>query len=61
MRGRVLAIYVMVYVGMTPLGSTLAGWIARQSSAPWAIGGSAMVMLLYAVYAFRRYPELRQN
>ncbi len=61
MRGRVLAIYVMVYVGMTPIGSTLAGWIARQSSAPWAIGGSAMVMLLYSVYAFRRYPELRQN
>ena len=60
LRGRVLAIYVTVYIGMNPLGSFVAGWIARESSAAWAIGGMAAAMLLFAVWAFRRYPELRR-
>lgn len=59
LRGRVMAIYVTVYVGMNPLGSFFAGWVARQSSAAWAIGGMAATMVLFAVWAFRRYPELR--
>ena len=59
LRGRVMSIYVTVYVGMNPVGSFVAGWIARQSSAAWAIGGMATVMLLFAIWAFRRYPELR--
>jgi hypothetical protein len=54
-----MSIYVMVYVGMNPVGSFVAGWIARQTSAAWAIGGMATVMLLFAIWAFRRYPELR--
>jgi MFS family permease len=60
LRGRVLAIYVMVYVGMNPLGSFAAGWIAREAGAPWAIGGTAAVMVAFAAWAFRRYPELRR-
>lgn len=60
LRGRVLAIYVMVYVGMNPLGSFAAGWIAREAGAPWAIGGTAAVMVAFAAWAFRRYPELRE-
>ncbi len=60
LRGRVLAIYVMVYVGMNPLGSFTAGWIARHAGAPWAIGGTAGAMFLFAAWAFRRYPELRR-
>jgi MFS family permease len=59
LRGRVMAIYVMVYVGLTPVGSFIAGWIARRSSSAWAIGGMAAVMVLFALWAFRRYPELR--
>ena len=60
LRGRVMAIYVTVYVGMNPVGSFVAGWIARQSSTPWAIGGMAAVMILFAAWAFQRYPELRR-
>ncbi|HVT37466.1 MAG TPA: MFS transporter [Gemmatimonadaceae bacterium] len=59
LRGRVMALYVTVYVGMNPVGSFLAGCIARQSSAAWSIGGMAGVMVLFAIWAFRRYPELR--
>jgi MFS family permease len=60
LRGRVMSIYVMVYVGMNPIGSFFAGWVARQSSSAWAIGGMAAVMFAFTVWAFRRYPEVRE-
>jgi MFS family permease len=30
MRGRVMALYLLVFLGGTPLGSPMAGWIAEQ-------------------------------
>jgi MFS family permease len=58
LRGRVLSIYVMVYVGGSPLGSALGGWVARAAGVEWAIGGGAVLMLLFATWAFRRQPRL---
>ena len=45
MRGRVMALYAMVFLGSTPIGGPIAGWIAEQSSArlALAIGGLAAV------------------
>lgn len=57
-RGRVLSLYVMVYVGSSPIGSFVGGWVARVASVEWAIGGGAVLMLLFAVWAFRREPRL---
>lgn len=59
LRGRVMAAYVFFYVGFTPIGSLLAGALARATSVQWAIGTGAVVMLIYAVIAFRKVPELR--
>ena len=59
-RGRVVSIYVAVYIGTNPIGSFISGAIARASSAAWAIGGMAALMGLYGLWAFRRYPELRR-
>ncbi|MBX9929450.1 MAG: MFS transporter [Gemmatimonadaceae bacterium] len=58
LRGRVLAVYVTVYIGLTPVGSFLAGWGARHVGPGWAIGASATALLAFAVWCFRRYPEL---
>jgi hypothetical protein len=58
LRGRVLSIYVMVYVGGSPIGSAMGGWVARAAGVEWAIGGGAAVMLLFATWAFRRQPRL---
>lgn len=58
LRGRVLSLYVMVYVGGSPIGSALGGWVARAAGVQWAIGGGAALMLLVAVWAFRRHPLL---
>ncbi|MFZ9899162.1 MAG: MFS transporter [Gemmatimonadaceae bacterium] len=57
-RGRVLSVYVMVYVGASPIGSALGGWVARAAGVDWAIGGGGALMLLVALWAFRRHPLL---
>jgi predicted MFS family arabinose efflux permease len=60
LRGRVISVYVAVYIGTSPIGSFASGAIARVWGAAWAIGGMAAVMGVFAVWAFRRYPELRR-
>lgn len=60
LRGRVMAAYVFVYVGFTPIGSLIAGALARATSVQWAIGTGAVIMLAYAAWAFWKFPELRR-
>jgi len=60
LRGRVMAAYVFVYVGFTPIGSLIAGAMARVTSVQWAIGTGGAIMLLYAIWAFWKFPELRR-
>ena len=59
-RGRVMAAYTFVFVGLSPAGSLLAGAVARAAGVQWAIGGGAVLMLGYAAWAFARLPELRR-
>ncbi len=59
LRGRVMATYVFVYVGFTPIGSFLAGVVARSVGVQWAIFSGGVVMLAYAIWAFSKYPEIR--
>jgi MFS family permease len=59
LRGRVMATYVFVYVGFTPIGSFIAGATARFVGVQWAIFSGGLVMLLYAMWAFWKYPEIR--
>jgi predicted MFS family arabinose efflux permease len=59
LRGRVMATYVFVYVGFTPIGSFIAGAISNLIGVRWAIGLGGAAMLLYSTWAFWRYPEIR--
>jgi MFS family permease len=59
LRGRVMATYVFVYVGFTPIGSFIAGAMARVVGVQWAIFTGGVVMLAYALWAFWKYPEIR--
>jgi MFS family permease len=38
MRGRVMAIYMGIFLGCTPLGAPLVGWVADAFGARWALG-----------------------
>jgi MFS family permease len=59
LRGRVMATYVFVYVGFTPIGSFIAGALARFIGVQWAIFSGGVVMLAYIIWAFWKYPEIR--
>jgi len=56
MRGRVMALYLMVMMGGTPLGAPIVGWVGATFGARWTlIGGGGMTALgiLLAVVSFR--------
>jgi len=55
MRGRVMALYMMLVMGGTPLGAPVVGWVGATFGARWTlIGGGAMTILgvLIAVAVF---------
>jgi MFS family permease len=59
MRGRIMAAYSFIVVGLSQtVGAFGGGALARTFGVHWAIGGAAAAMLGYAVWAFRRRPEL---
>jgi MFS family permease len=46
LRGRVMALYLMVFMGGTPIGSPFIGWIGEQFGARWTlIGGGGLTIL----------------
>jgi len=48
LRGRVMAVHVMMFMGMAPFGSFIAGAIAEKLGAPMAIASGAIICLLGA-------------
>ena len=60
LRGRLMAAYSFVVVGLSQvLGSLVAGSIAHVIGVSWAIGGAAGIMLAYTYFIFTRRPELK--
>ncbi|MCB2177293.1 MAG: MFS transporter [Actinomycetales bacterium] len=51
MRGRVMALYMMVFIGATPIGSPLIGWVAQTFGARWAVGIGGIATVLVAAGA----------
>lgn len=60
LRGRVMAVYVFMFLGMAPLGSLQAGALAHWLGAPTALALGAAAMLVTAVVVWLRVPELRE-
>ena len=55
MRGRVMAYYVMAFIGMMPLSALMAGWVSHQIGAPLtlAMGGGLCVVAAGVAYLRR--------
>ena len=59
LRGRVMALYMTIVMGGTPIGSPIIGWVGEQFGPRWTLlGGGALVILgvVLAVALFAR-PE----
>jgi MFS family permease len=57
MRGRVMALYMMILMGGTPIGAPIVGWVGETFGARWTlIGGGGLTVLgtLIAVLVFSR-------
>lgn len=59
LRGRALAAYTMMFMGMAPMGALFAGFLAEHIGAPWtvAVGGTAGI--LGGLVFLRTLPSLR--
>jgi MFS family permease len=51
LRGRVMALYFMCFMGGTPLVTPLIGWIADTFGAPWALSSGGIVVLVAGLVA----------
>jgi len=60
LRGRVMAIYTMVFFGLTPVGSLLAGLAAEKFGLKMTVLASGSIFLVIALFTFFRYPYLRK-
>src|SRR5205823_13553491 len=62
MRGRVMALYLLVFMGGTPIGAPLVGWIAQAAGPRWSliVGGLASLGAAIAAAAYlARREQLR--
>ena len=52
MRGRVMALYAIAFLGSTPIGSPLVGWVAQHHGARSALVLGALAALVAALYGW---------
>jgi len=51
LRGRVMALYFMAFLGGTPFVTPLIGWVADTFGAPWALSSGGLVVLVTGLVA----------
>ena len=49
MRGRVMALYMAIFMGGTPAGAPMIGWVSEQLGPRWTIGVGALAVGLTLV------------
>lgn len=59
LRGRVMSVYSMMFMGMAPIGSLLAGVVAGKIGAPLTVAGGGAICSLAAFLFWLRLPALR--
>jgi MFS family permease len=59
LRGRVMSVYSMMFMGMAPLGAVLSGVTAARWGAPATITGGGVICMAAAVVFGWRWPGLR--
>ncbi|HLV94392.1 MAG TPA: MFS transporter [Candidatus Acidoferrales bacterium] len=59
LRGRIMSIYSMMFMGMMPLGALLAGWLAGRIGAPWTVAIGGVGAIIAAIIFGRNLPKIR--
>ena len=61
LRGRVMAVYSMMFMGMAPFGALLAGALAERVGAPWTVASGGAACIAGALVFGWRLPRLREE
>jgi MFS family permease len=61
LRGRVMALYSMMFMGMAPFGALFAGWLAERYGAPMTVAIGGVVCVASAGVFSLRLPALRNE
>jgi MFS family permease len=62
LRGRVMAIYMAIFMGGTPIGAPIVGWVADAAGPRWALGvgaASGIAAALVGLFYLVKYRRLR--
>lgn len=59
LRGRVMSVYMMVFVGFFPIGSLIAGAVAERFGIPVGAAFGGIIALVYSLYLAWRVPGIR--
>lgn len=62
MRGRVMALYMAIFAGGTPLGAPLVGWVADEFGPRWSLGVAAfsgIIAAMVLIFWLVKYQRLR--
>jgi MFS family permease len=59
LRGRVMSLYSMMFLGMTPIGSLVAGAMADRIGAPVTVALGGLASLAGGIVFARKWPSLR--
>jgi MFS family permease len=61
LRGRMMSLYSMMFLGMAPLGSLIAGQVAEHIGAPKTVAIGGFAAIIAGVIFARRWPALRNS
>ncbi|MGB0035128.1 MAG: MFS transporter [Candidatus Acidiferrales bacterium] len=59
LRGRAMAVYTMMFMGMAPVGALFAGVMAQHVGAPWTVAIGGLAATVGAAVFLRHVPKLR--
>lgn len=59
LRGRTMAVYSMMFLGMAPIGALLSGTVAKYIGAPWTVGIGGIGAICGAAIFARHLPKIR--
>lgn len=59
MRGRIVALYSMSFMGITPLGSLTMGWQAEITSVQVTVGIAGVLCLVATLFFYRKLPVIK--
>jgi len=61
LRGRVAALYVMSFLGMSPVGSLASGWLASFIGSPYALALLGLLALMASLVYAHFFQRIRQD